>query len=63
MIVYVVFSCNEWHEYSSYRLLGVVEADNLEGVKDFIKKEWGYSDDDFNTYIALEKCQLNKVNL
>lgn len=63
MIVYVIFSCNEWHEYSSYRFLGVVEASNLDGAKEFIKKEWGYSDDDFNDYIAIEQCRLNKINL
>lgn len=63
MIVYVFFSCNKWHEYSSYRFLGVVEASNLDSAKEFIKKEQGYSDDDFNDYIAIEKCQLNKINL
>lgn len=56
--VVVLNHCNQWHEYSSFRLIGVVNYDEVEDVLTKIQKKLKYSDQDMVDYID---CQLVTV--
>ena len=58
MTVYIINSCNEWHEYSSFRLITVVTESNLQKALNLIKKRWKYSDDDMEKYIDVTSTEL-----
>jgi len=61
MEVYVLFHCNQWKSYDSYRLIGVVSKTKLQKALKEIKKECAYDDEDMETYIAIEKCDMNNL--
>lgn len=63
MELYVINHCNEWHEYSSFRLIGVVERDELDGAILQIKKECEYNEDEFNTFIDIQEIELNELDI
>ena len=51
MKVAVIYHCNQWQEYSSFRFIGVVALEDLGEALNKIQKECNYSDEDMNTYI------------
>lgn len=61
MKVYVLFHCNQWKSYDSYRLIGVVSKTTLKQALNKIQKECAYSKEDLNTYIAIEECYMNNL--
>ncbi len=61
MKVYVLFHCDEWQSYASYRLIGVVSEDCLEDAYGKIKEECNYNDEEMETYIATEECDLDDL--
>ena len=63
MQLVVLNHCNQWHEYSSFRLIGVIEEDNLSKAIEDIKKECKYSDEDIETYIDISYTDLNELNI
>ena len=63
MKVYVINHCNAWHEYSSFRLIGVVEENELGGALEQIKKECKYNDEDMQAYIDINEVELNELDI
>lgn len=63
MKVYVINHCNEWHDYSSFRLIGVVEENELDGALEQIKKECDYNDEEMETYIDINEVELNELDI
>lgn len=61
MKVMVIFHCNEWQSYDSFRLIGVATKSNLKKALNKIKKVCNYTDDDMKTYIAVEEQELNNL--
>ena len=61
MKVYVLFHCDEWKSYSSYRLIGVVSELCLENAYRKIKEECNYDDEEMETYIAVEECDMDNL--
>lgn len=63
MDVYVIYHCNAWKERSSFRLIGVVQERNVDEAYDVIKKECGYTNEDMETYIYVERVLLNDLDI
>jgi hypothetical protein len=63
MTLYVLFHCDEWHTYSSFRFIGVVEKEQLQDALNKIKKEQGYSDQDVKDYIHITETYLNDLEI
>ena len=63
MTVYIISHCNEWQEYSSFRLIGVVGEDKLENALQHIKEELDYNDEEMETYIYCEQVELNDLSI
>ena len=61
--VCVIFSCDEHQTRSSFRLIGVVYEDSIDEALKSIKEEWDYSDEDIETYIYVEYCELNDLDI
>lgn len=61
MKVYVLFHCDEWHSYASYRLIGAVSENCLEDAYRKIKEECDYNDEEMETYIATEECNMDDL--
>lgn len=57
--LYVINHCNEWHEYSSFHLIGVVDENHLEKALKQIKRDCGYSKQDMQDYIDVNEILLN----
>ena len=63
MHLYVLYHCNQWHEYSSFRLIGVVdESACYQALKD-IQEELDYTDEDMETYIHIDEMELNELDI
>lgn len=62
MKAYVLFHCDVWQSYDSYRLIGVVSKTNLNKALNKIQKECNYDKEDMKTYIAIEECDMNNLN-
>ena len=62
MEVYVLFHCDEWKDRDSYRLIGVVSKPYLEKALNKIKEKCNYEDEDMETYIAVEKCDMDNLD-
>ena len=63
MTLYVLFHCDEWHTYSSFRFIGVVEKEQLQNALNKIKKEQGYNDQDIKDYIHITETNLNELDI
>lgn len=63
MILYVINHCNEWHEYSSFRLIGVVSGDKVEESLKKIRKELNYSEEDMKDFIDVNRVELNDLDI
>ena len=63
MTLYVLFHCDEWHTYSSFRFIGVVEKEQLQDALNKIKKEQGYNDQDMKDYIHITETYLNDLDI
>ena len=63
MKVFVINHCNEWHEYSSFKFIGVVDEDNIDFTLSQIKKECDYTDEDMETYIDINEVELNELDI
>lgn len=61
MTVYILFHCNQWKEWSSMRIIGVVTKTHLKRTLRAIKKECRYSDEDMETYIYTHETTLNDL--
>ena len=61
MGVYAIFHCNQWHEYSSMRFIGVASEDKLNDVLEEIQRQLGYSDEDMQDYIHTEYSDVDDV--
>ena len=61
MEVYVLFHCNEWKDRDSYRLIGVVSEACLENAYRKIKKECNYNDEEMETYLVVEKYDMDNL--
>lgn len=62
-MVYIVNHCNEWHEFSSFRLIGVFDEEHLRIALNKIQEELDYSDEDMDTYIDINATELNESNV
>lgn len=62
MTLHVIYHCNEWQEYSSFRLIGIVDSDHLDKSLKKIKRECGYTNEEMNTYIFVEMVKLNELD-
>lgn len=63
MKTYVLFHCDEWRSYESYRLIGVASEKNLEKALKQIKKECKYTDEDLATYVSIVECKIDDLNI
>lgn len=63
MNLYVIYHCNEWQEYSSFRLIGVVEEGELHNALELIKQELKYTDEEMNNYIYVDNKILNELEV
>lgn len=63
MKVYVINHCNAWHDYSSFKLIGVVEENELDSALERIKKECKYDDEDMEAYIDINEVELNELDI
>ncbi len=61
IIVYVIFHCNQWHEYSSMRLIGVASEDGLRDVLTEIQRQLDYSDQDMDEFIHVERTTVDNI--
>lgn len=61
--VFVVNHCNQWHEYSSFRLIGVFTGSRIDGALRKIQKKQKYSDQDMQDYIDVQEVVTNEVDL
>ncbi len=61
MKVYVLFHCDVWKSYSSYRLIGVVSKTSLKQALNKIQKECGYEKEELDAYVAIEECDMNNL--
>ena len=59
--VYVIFHCNQWHEYSSMRLIGVASEEGLRDVLTEIQRQLGYSDQDMDDFIHVECTTVDNI--
>ena len=62
-MVYIVNHCNEWHEFSSFRLIGVFDEGHIKSALNEIQEELDYSDEDMDTYIDINATELNEANV
>lgn len=63
MKYYVINHCNEWHEYSSFRLIGVLDENHLEKALRKIKRVLCYSKKDMEDYIDVSHIELNELDI
>ena len=63
MTLHVIYHCNQWHEYSSFRLIGVVEENKLTKSLRKIQNELGYDETDMNDYIHVDEIELNDLDI
>lgn len=63
MALYVLFHCDEWHTYASFRLIGVVDEAHKDKALKRIKREQGYSDEEMETYIHVSEIDLNDLDI
>lgn len=61
MEVYVIFHCDQWHTYDSFRLIGVASEENLASVLDVIQNELGYTDEEMDQYIDITSTVVDDV--
>ncbi|MBQ0142038.1 MAG: hypothetical protein KBT06_04440 [Prevotellaceae bacterium] len=59
----VINHCNVWHEYSSFRLIGVVEEDKVEEAIEQIKNKLNYSDEDVQNYIDCSTVEVGYLDI
>ncbi len=63
MTIYNIYHCNEWKEYSSFRFIGSVEESELENTWRKIKKGTKYTNEEMETYIYVDKVELNELDI
>lgn len=63
MKVAIINHCNQWHEYSSFRLIGAVPEDDLEDTLKVIQKETEYSDEEMEDYIDVNIIDTNELDI
>ena len=63
MTLYVLFHCDEWHTYSSFRFIGVVDEAHKDKALRKIKREQGYSKQDMEDYIHITETYLNDLDI
>jgi thioester reductase-like protein len=63
MKVCILYHCNEWKDYSSRKLIGVVKEDELDQALAKIQKECDYSEDDMNMYIDYDTVELGDLDI
>ena len=62
MKAYVLFHCDVWKSYDSYRLIGVVSKTNLKKALNKIKKECNYNKEELEAYVDIKECDMNNLN-
>jgi len=62
MKAYVLFHCDVWKSYDSYRLIGVVSKTNLKKALNKIKKECNYNEEELKAYVDIKECDMNNLN-
>jgi len=60
--VVVINHCNAWHDYASFKLIGVVEEEKLEEKLLALQKELGYTDEEMQSFIDVTTVNLNELN-
>lgn len=63
MNLYVIYHCNQWHEYGSFRLIGVVDENHLNKALHKIQNELGYDETDMNDFIHVSDIRLNDLDI
>ena len=63
MKVAIINHCNEWHEYSSFKLIGIVETKDLDKALDKIKKKYKYNDEELNDYVDVEIITIGELDI
>ena len=64
MKINIIYHCDEWHSYSSFKFICVCDERNLKSILKNIQKELNYSIEDMEKYIHVEKnIKLNEINL
>lgn len=61
MKVYVLFHCDAWKSYDSYRLIGVVSKTSLKKALKKIQKECDYCKEELDAYVAIEERDMNNL--
>ena len=59
--VYVISHCDQWHNYNSFRLIGVASEENLPSVLDVIQSELGYTDEEMDQYIDITGTVVDDI--
>lgn len=62
MDIYIIYDCNEWQEYSSFRWICTVDDSMLDKALAEIKKERGYDDEEMEKYIYIMTTELNDLS-
>lgn len=61
--VCAIFHCNEWQEYSSFRLIGIVEEDELDSALEEIQAETGYTDEEMDKLIFIDHNTIGELDI
>ena len=59
--VYVISHCDQWHNYNSFRLIGVASEENLPSVLDVIQSKLGYTDEEMDQYIDITGTVVDDI--
>ena len=59
----IIYHCNEWQEYSSFRFIAAVDDDHLEKALKKIKRECQYNNDEMEKYIYVDYVIINEINV
>lgn len=63
MNVCVIYHCNEWKEYSSRKLIGVVNENDIASALSKIQKECNYTDEELDQYIDYDTVELGDLDI
>ena len=53
--VNIIYSCDEWHSYSSFRFICVCDNEHLKNILNIIQKSFDYAKNDMEKYICIDR--------
>jgi hypothetical protein len=63
MRVAILHHCNEWHEYRSFRLIGVVSETYLQKALLKVKQSLDYTDEELARFVDIEFVEINDIDI